>query len=130
MKPSKEALVGVLAALQERRGLDLVAWAEEQKGKVAWFNERANRLPGIMAGEEPDPAGLPFSRVCLTVKPIGTQWNASVLAAKLRAGTPSIWLMEQGVQEGRLLLELVPLDENELRLIIDRLACLVSAEGP
>ena len=44
MKPTKEAILGVLAALDERRRLDLGAWSAAQQRKVADFVERAARI--------------------------------------------------------------------------------------
>ena len=129
MKATKEAILGVLAALEERRQLDLDSWRTEQQRKVAWFLERANRIRGIHATEARDSTGLPFSRVCLAVDPTGQDWNASLLATRLRAGTPSIWLMEHAATEGQLFLELVPLVDTELEVIIGRLSALLSAKG-
>ena len=127
MKATKEAILGVLAALEERQQLDLASWRSGQRQKVAWFMEQANRLRGIRATEVHDPSGMPFSRVCLAIDPIGDNWNASILADRLRAGAPPIWVMEHAVAKGQLLLELVPLVESELRVIVDRLAALVPA---
>ena len=69
MKPTKEAVVGVLAALQERRSLDLDEWTANQHSKVAAFVKQAARIGGLRATTVPDSTGLPFSRVCLTVDP-------------------------------------------------------------
>lgn len=76
----------------------------------------------------PRTTGMPFSRVCLTVEAAGNGWNASTLAARLQAGDPPIWLMDQAAPDGRLYLELVPLQEHEIRLIVDRIAALVQAQ--
>ncbi|MGI9303291.1 MAG: aminotransferase class V-fold PLP-dependent enzyme [Gammaproteobacteria bacterium] len=124
MKATKEAIFGVLAALDERRNLDLNAWRAEQARKVSWFIERANEIHGIRASTLPDPVGMPFSRVCLTVDSSPEYRNAAALANALREGVPSIWLMEHAANEGRLVLELVPLAEDEMRVIIERVAAV------
>ena len=133
MKATKEAILGVLAALEERGNLDLGAWRAEQREKVLRFIDQANRIRGIEATEVPDPTGLPFSRVCLavvaTVSAPGDDWSAAALAGKLKAGTPSIWLMDHAAGEGRLFLELVPLGPAELQVIIERVAAL-APKGP
>ena len=128
MKATKEAILGVLAALQERRQLDLEAWRAEQSRKVDWFVQRANRIHGIHATGLPDPAGMPFSRVRLHVDSSSGDWNASVLAKILKAGTPSIWTMEQNINDGVLMLELVPLVEAEMQVILDRV--FTAVPGP
>lgn len=125
MKATKEAILGVLAALHERSRLDLEAWRAEQLRKVDWFVQRANRIHGIHATALPDPAGMPFSRVRIQVNSTSDDWNASVLAKVLKAGTPSIWTMEQNINDGVLMLELVPLVEAEMQVILDRIATAV-----
>jgi uncharacterized pyridoxal phosphate-dependent enzyme len=124
MKPTKEAIAGVLAALQERRALDLPAWSARQRRKVAAFVAQAGRMTGLAASSIPDPTGLPFPRVCLAVEPAGDSWNAAVLARELRTGTPSIWVIDTDASNGRLLLELVPLHDAEVQAILARLAAL------
>ena len=69
MKATKESIVGVLAALEEREQLDVAAWSVEQDRKVRWFVEQANAIAGLTVTAQPDPTGLPFSRVCLHVEP-------------------------------------------------------------
>ena len=129
MKATKEAVVGVLAALQERRQLDLAQWSATQQRKLAGFIERAARLPGVEVGAVPDPTGLPFARACLSLRPGGATCDAMALARQLRAGTPSIWLMDHEAASGRLFLELVPLADDEIDLILDRLAALLTRQA-
>lgn len=130
MKASKEGILGVLAALGERQALDLVAWRRDQEDKVAWFVERANALPGINAASVPDPVGMPFSRAYLTVDPKQAGMSAAAVAQALKSGTPSIWVMTHGLDKGQLILELVPLRESELEIILARLKeVLVAAPG-
>jgi uncharacterized pyridoxal phosphate-dependent enzyme len=127
MKPSKEAIVGVLAALEERAELDIAGWRARQEEKVRNFVARVNRIRGLAATAVPDPTGMPFSRACIAVReaPAG-DWSASCLANRLKAGTPSIRVMDQAAGEGKLFLELVPLAQAEVELIIERLAALVA----
>jgi L-seryl-tRNA(Ser) seleniumtransferase len=124
MKATKEAILGVVAALEARARLDLGAWQAAQRDKVAWFVSQADRIAGIRATAAPDPAGMPFSRVSLAIEPAGARHSAVELAVALRAGTPSIWVMEHAASRGELVLEIVPLEQDELQAIIDRLAKL------
>ncbi|MEO8527075.1 MAG: hypothetical protein ABI460_20265, partial [Caldimonas sp.] len=121
MKATKEGIVGVLAALEERRLLDVDAWRSEQDRKVRWFVDAARELRGITASSSPDPTGLPFSRVVLRIDPAVHGQGASSLARALREGRPAIWLMEHAVAQECLMLELVPLTDGEMKIIIDRL---------
>ncbi len=128
MKATKEAIVGVLAALEERQGLDLGAWRQAQADKVARFVEAAGRIAGIAAEAVADPAGMPFPRARLAVDPARAGADAAALVRALREGTPSIRVMEHEVAAGRLLLELVPLGHDEIDLIVERLAAHCAAD--
>jgi uncharacterized pyridoxal phosphate-dependent enzyme len=122
MKATKEAIAGVLAALEAREGLDMDAWQSEQDRKVRWFVEQASLIPYIQAMALPDPTGLPFSRVSLQIDPTHPLASASALSHALRRGNPSIWVMDHAATESRLMLELLPLSDDEMSEIISRVA--------
>jgi uncharacterized pyridoxal phosphate-dependent enzyme len=119
MKATKEGIVGVLAALEEWQAMDRAKWEADQAAKVASFARRACLIPGVAAEELADPTGLPLSRVLLSV---ARGIDSAQLAAELRTGSPSIHVLTEGSQ---LVLELVPLEEDELRLVLERLAAIV-----
>jgi uncharacterized pyridoxal phosphate-dependent enzyme len=112
MKASKEALVGVLAALQERAGLDVPAYQAEQLRKAESMRQRLSGLSGITASVRPDPQGLPLSRVRVDFD--GGAAIARAVTAAMKAGDPAVWVMEHGLAEGFCQLELVSLTEAEL----------------
>lgn len=124
MKPTKEAIVGLLAALEEREALDLSAWRREQDAKVAALVSRAGALRGLRAEAIADPAGMPFRRARLHVDPQSAGLDARSLAHALRGGDPSIRVMEHAVSEGVLDLELVPLTAEEIDAIASRIETL------
>jgi len=127
MKASKEAICGVLAAIEERQATDPAAWRRAQDEKVAGFVEKAKTLPGVAAAVVADPTGAPFSRARLTVVPTRAGMDAAALAQALRSGTPPVWVMKQGLDEGQVNLELVPLDAGEVETILARLAEILAA---
>jgi L-seryl-tRNA(Ser) seleniumtransferase len=127
MKASKEAILGALAALDEREALDLAGWSQAQHEKVARFVARAARLPGLHAEAAPDPTGLPFPRAETKVDAVAAGTDAAALAAALCDGTPSIRVMTHGLARGRLVFELVPLSEAEIETILARLEALLDA---
>ncbi|MCB2043328.1 MAG: hypothetical protein KDH48_22495 [Rhodoferax sp.] len=119
MKAGKEAIVGVLAALEQRAALDLPAWRDAQRRKVEAFVEALAPIAGLHAEALPDPAGMPFSRVVVSVDDAPqTGWTAPWLAGRLREGTPSIRVMEHALAHGQLVLELVPLRDDEIDAIV------------
>ncbi|MFB7741168.1 MULTISPECIES: aminotransferase class V-fold PLP-dependent enzyme [unclassified Streptomyces] len=126
MKASKEAVIGVLAALEARAELDMAQWKQQQADKLADFVTRAGALRGITAGPVPDPTGLPFERARIEVDPAVSGMDAAALERALYSGSPSIRVMpgrRQGAQE--LLLELVPLRPAEIDTIVARLGELL-----
>jgi len=119
MKATKESLCGVLAALEDRAGMDAADWQEEQARKVAWFMRRTQDLNGVVrATDQPDPSGMPFSRARLA---LDSRQAAQSLAETLENGSPSIRVMKHGLDRGQLFFELVPLDQDELVTIVERL---------
>ncbi len=121
MKASKEAIAGVLAALEAREGMDLAAWQAVQRGKVSAFVERVSRLPGLRAAVVDDPTGLPLARAQVTVAPARARLDAAGLASRLQAGDPPIWAMAHDTARGNLVFELVPLSDAEIEMIVVRL---------
>ncbi|RZQ65789.1 beta-eliminating lyase-related protein [Amycolatopsis suaedae] len=111
MKPTKESLAGVLAALEAWRGED---WVAAEAAKAERFVRDASALPGITARPWPDPAGAPVTRAVLTLD------DAPRVAEELAAGDPPVFVMTGG--PGELVLELVSLTGDEIALILDRLA--------
>jgi uncharacterized pyridoxal phosphate-dependent enzyme len=119
MKPTKEAVIGVLAALEEWQAKDRAKWEADQAAKVNSFVRKANELPGVVAEAVPDPAGLPLARVLLKVV------GAARVATELEAGVPPIYVLTDQQDNDELLLELVPLDDDELTIILTRLAMIL-----
>ena len=112
MKPSKEALVGVLAALAERSRLDLGEWRAAQAQKTERALQALHACPGLQAQVEPDPLGAPFARVRVQV--LAGPEAARRLAAALKRHDPAVWVMEHGLPQGLLRLELVGLSGEEV----------------
>ncbi|HEY3559862.1 MAG TPA: aminotransferase class V-fold PLP-dependent enzyme [Kribbella sp.] len=115
MKPTKEAIVGVLAALEEWQAFDRVKWHADERAKVDAFVAAVSRIPGVAVEAVPDPAGLQVSRVLLKVD------DAKRVATELEAGSPPIYVMTDRMTEGELMLELIPLDADEIATVLARL---------
>ncbi|WP_427885643.1 aminotransferase class V-fold PLP-dependent enzyme [Kribbella sp. GL6] len=115
MKPTKEAIIGVLAALEEWQAVDRVKWQADERAKVDAFVAAVSRIPGVVVTAEPDPTGLQVSRVLLKVE------DAKRVATELEAGSPPIYVMTDRVADDELMLELVPLDADEIAAVLARL---------
>jgi uncharacterized pyridoxal phosphate-dependent enzyme len=125
MKPSKEAIAGVLAAIEERQQLDLAQWRKLEDRKLSTFVARAGKIKGVVARAEVDPAGMPFARACLFIDKDRSRLDANGVVDALKAGTPSIRVMEHRLADAELVLELVQVAESELETILERLSALL-----
>ncbi|MFK4088303.1 aminotransferase class V-fold PLP-dependent enzyme [Kribbella sp. NPDC020789] len=120
MKPTKEAIIGLIAALEEWQARDRMKWEADQLTKVTDFADAAGRIPGVTAAVVPDPTGLQISRVVLTVP------DAHRVATELEAGRPPIYVMTDRLADDQLTLELVPLNKEEIATILARLWALLT----
>ena len=125
MKATKEAIVGVLAALDQRQRWDEITWSDAQSRKLTHFIETVNGLSGVNARAVPDLTGLPFARAHITLAPNRASLTAAVCAHRLRSGIPKIFVMDHRVSEGEIVLELVQLRDDEIAVISSRLAELL-----
>jgi uncharacterized pyridoxal phosphate-dependent enzyme len=125
MKASKEAIIGALCAIEERSRLDMVHWQKMQNAKTEAFVQRANEINGVFAASEIDPTGLPFSRAVLSIDADFTHLDAVSLAAELKSGTPSIWVIDDKAVQGQLGFELVQTTYDEIDAIFDKIAELL-----
>lgn len=119
MKATKEAIIGVLAALEVRRQLNFEQWSESQNKKVADFVAVANRIDGITARTQMDPAGMPIKRVVLEVNAIGFGMTARQLSEKLVGMQPPIYVMNHELDNSNLVLEIQTLERHELTQILE-----------
>lgn len=126
MKASKEALCGVIAAIEHWKVRNERTWADHQTDKVLRLIERLDRLEGVVATSEPDTTGVPFPRACLRIDPSRARRTAAEVAEDLRAGSPPIWVMDHRVASDEILLELVPLRPDELDVLSERLTEILS----
>lgn len=126
MKASKEAIIGVMVAIEQRQNTDPDTWRLEQKEKLDWFIEHANQIEGIKAKAVPDICGMPFSRACLTIDPSSTVLDVASIAEQLKNGSPSVRVMESFLERGEIMLELVPLSNDELQIIIQKISQILA----
>jgi uncharacterized pyridoxal phosphate-dependent enzyme len=121
MKAGKEAVMGVISALERWESLDharIEAFVEE-KARIA--KSRLADLPGLDVRVMRDETGNPFSRVVLAVDPDRAGISAYALSAALAVGTPRIVLRNLYADQGILQMDVRRLDEPTLELVCDRI---------
>lgn len=122
MKPTKEALAGVMAALECRAGLSLADWQVAQHRKVDFVAQAAASWPGVRVQREADPLGGGFDRLWLAVDPEVCAVDATGLVQRLRAGDPVIAVAPHRVAQGLIGLEFSGVDDDELPALCSSLA--------
>ncbi len=125
MKPTKEGIIGTLAAVEERACMDMALWEKEQKQKSQNFSVLLNQLPSVSASCVPDQTGLPFTRVRAVFDEKALGKTASRLNQQLAESDPQISVQEHELDAGVLNFEIVGLDEEELKIIYARLSDLL-----
>ncbi|RYF35799.1 MAG: hypothetical protein EOO25_21975 [Comamonadaceae bacterium] len=114
MKPTKEALAGVIAALDQRESLPVAAWRLAQQRKVDAVAQAASQWPGVSVAREPDPQGNGFERLWLTLEAGAGRPDAAAVVRCLRDGDPAVAVAPHRMERGQIGLELSGVDETEL----------------
>ncbi len=121
MKAGKEAIFGVIAAMERFERMDLAAWTAEENRKVRLVIDALSDLPGVEATASPDPNGCPFHRVRLALDAETTGCTAAELRQRLAAGDPPVIVRVYHQREGAVYLNLTELRDDEIPLLCERL---------
>ena len=125
MKPSKEALAGVMAAIEVRANEDAAARLRVEREKIAIVVAAARSWRGIEASVEADPVGNDTERVWLRVDEHAAGAPASELARRLRDGDTAIATAPHRLQRGQLGLELSGATVDEVRVLCSEMQRLL-----
>ena len=120
MKAGKEAIIGVMAALESRNRQDAAAWTAEQDRKVQTILDRLADVPGLVISVDPDPNGCPFSRARLTPDPQITRHTAALLCDELAKGDPTIVVRAHHTDEGYIHIDAIEMTDEEIEFVCRR----------
>lgn len=120
MKPTKEALAGVLAALALRGEADVRGWLASEQRKVDRVAVAAAGWQGVRSERTPDPQGNGFDRLWLGVPPAAG--DAAGVIRMLREGDPAVAVAPHRAAQGLIGLELTGVADSE----IDELCMLLA----
>ena len=114
MKPTKEAMAGVLAAVAQRDAASRARWLQQQQARIEQVAAFVTTLPGVSLQREADPQGNGFERLWLSPDPVVTGSDAAQWLSRLRAGTPAVAVAPHRLRQGCIGLELTGVREAEL----------------
>ncbi len=114
MKPTKEAIAGVIAAIEARRDLPPTRWQSHQRRKVDAVVQAAATWKGIGVRRQADPQGNGFERLWLAVDAVAVGKDVAQLVRLLRDGDPAVAVSPHGVLGGEIGLELTGVEDDEI----------------
>jgi L-seryl-tRNA(Ser) seleniumtransferase/D-glucosaminate-6-phosphate ammonia-lyase len=120
MKVGKEAIVGLLVALERYADRDEAAERARQERLVARIAEGARGLPGVRVETVADEAGRAIVRAALHVDPASGR-TAADLARFLAEGPTPVYLRSHNAPEGFVAVDPRPIDQADADLIVERL---------
>lgn len=115
MKVGKEAIFGLLAALQHYDARPRPA--REQQEELMKLQE-LEAIPGVRVTIEQDEAGRPIYRGRIHVDEQEAACNALTLVARLKEGNLAVYTRDYHANEGSIDLDLRPLQAGDLEKII------------
>jgi seryl-tRNA(Sec) selenium transferase len=120
MKAGKEAIFGVIAALEFRMQQDMPAWTAEQDRRVQKIIDALGDISGLTLSIDPDPNGCPFSRARLTPNESVTGHTAASLTAALIEGNPTVVPRAHHTDEGYINLDAIEMTDEEIEFACDK----------
>ena len=127
MKVGKEAIMGLLAALEQYENKDKQAEVAKNVKIVDWLVDEINQIPNLKAQKIQDEAGRAIFRARVFVNPEKAGMTATELEGKLKAGTPTIRCRTEFMSLGSLDFDPRPLVEGDKELIVAKLKEIMEA---
>ena len=127
MKVGKEAIMGLLAALEQYENKDKQAEVAKNVKIVDWLVDEINQIPNLKAQKIQDEAGRAIFRARVFVDPEKAGMTATELEGKLKAGTPTIRCRTEFMSLGSLDFDPRPLVEGDKELIVAKLNEIMEA---
>lgn len=121
MKPSKEAILGSLSAIRERKDWSVASWTQRIMEKNRMLISMLKEATGIVPTIVEDRTGAPVSRVHLDFGPTGDASIAGEIVRALKDGSPSIHVFEDRIADNEIAVELVMLGDREISIIASRI---------
>lgn len=126
MKAGKEAIFGVIAALERHMQQDMAAWSAEEDRKVRRAIGLLEGVSGLEAAASPDPNGCPFSRVRVAVESEVCGHSAVSLKRALAEGDPTVVVRVYNPDEGCLYLNLTEMNDKEVAYACEKIRTIVT----
>jgi D-glucosaminate-6-phosphate ammonia-lyase len=124
MKVSKEAVAGLLAAIERYEKRDLHAEAQRDKARMEWLVEQLAGVPGVKARLTRDEAGREIYRASVEILPESGKTAAEIVKA-LEAGDPAIYTRNHQVNLGIINIDPRPMLPGQEKILLERLLAIL-----
>jgi L-seryl-tRNA(Ser) seleniumtransferase len=125
MKVGKEGIVGLIAALERWKGLDLDDERATDRAKLERAAVRLGNLAGITTEIEPDTTGNPVDRLRIHVDATRAGLSAAELGRRLREGAIAFVVRDHLAELGYVLIDPRSLGEAEMTRLTERIAAIL-----
>jgi len=125
MKVGKEAIIGLLTALQryDRSEAD----AAEQQQRMKWLVDQLKEIPGLKSEVVQDDAGRAIYRARITINPEAAGFGVSDMIKRLESGTPSIHTRNHYGNVGIISIDPRPLLPGQEQIIVERIKAIINS---
>lgn len=124
MKVSKEAIAGLLTALDLYERRDLHADAQRDRARMEWLVERLSGVAGVRARIVQDEAGREIYRASVAILPEAGMGAREVVEA-LEGGDPAIYTRNHQVNLGIINIDPRPLLPGQEQILLERLLAVL-----
>lgn len=119
MKVSKEAMIGLIAALGQYSPEE--SGAEEQKRLMRQVCDELNQVKGLSCRVAQDEAGRAIYRAEIKVDAGVTGISAAQLNERLKQGNPAVYMREYYVNQGILSIDPRPLFKGQEEIVVNQI---------
>lgn len=124
MKVSKEAVAGLLAAIERYEQRDMEGDAMRDKARMEWLVEQLKSVKGVKASIKQDEAGRAIYRCSIEILP-ESGLTAAEVVAKMEAGNPAIYTRNHQVNLGIINVDPRPMLPGQEQLLLDKLVSIL-----
>jgi D-glucosaminate-6-phosphate ammonia-lyase len=124
MKVSKEAIAGLLTALDLYERRNLAEEARRDKARMEWLVSQLEGVPGIRARVIRDEAGREIYRASVEVLPEAGKTAQEIVKA-LESGDPAIYTRNHQVNLGIINIDPRPLLPGQEQILLERLVAIL-----
>ena len=121
MKPGKEAILGVVAAMELYMELNLEEWSAAEQKKLDVILERLGNLPGLRLSLSPDPNGCPFNRIEAEINTGATGRTSQSVRASLVRQDPAVYIRIYNRDPTRFFINATEMSDEDIDILCSRI---------